>query len=103
MVYKLIITEEAEELLDRIIFHLLYRIKNEQAATHLLDGINEIYNRLEDNPNQFPICKDQYLVHKGYKEAVVPDMNYLLIFKVEENRVYIMGVFHELEDYENKL
>ncbi len=40
MAYKLIITERADELLDNLIHHLIYRLKNEQAARHLLDGIN---------------------------------------------------------------
>lgn len=50
MTYKLIITKRADELLDNIVHHLLYRLKNEQAAIHLLNGIENVYNRLEENP-----------------------------------------------------
>jgi hypothetical protein len=32
MDYKLIITERAEELLDKLVYYLLYNIRNEQAA-----------------------------------------------------------------------
>lgn len=32
MAYRLFITERADELLDNLIYHLLYRLKNEQAA-----------------------------------------------------------------------
>lgn len=39
MAYKLTITEHADELLDNLIHHLLYRLKNEQAAQHLLNGL----------------------------------------------------------------
>ena len=53
MAYKLIITEHANVQLDNIVYHLLYRLKNEQAVKHLLDGIEKIYNRLEVNPKQF--------------------------------------------------
>ena len=56
MAYNLRITKHAEELLDRLVYYLLYRLKNEQAARHLLDSINDIYERLEENPLQFPIC-----------------------------------------------
>ena len=48
MAYKLIITEKAEELLDNLIYHLIYRLKNTQAAVHLFDSIDKIYDRLEE-------------------------------------------------------
>lgn len=103
MDYKLIITERAEELLDSLVRYLLYRIKNEQAAIHLLDSVEHLYNRLENNPFQFPKCRDEYLSYLGYREAILPDMNYLVVFKVEKETVYVLGIFHELEQYKNKL
>lgn len=32
MAYKLVITEHAHELLDKLVYHLIYRLKNEQSA-----------------------------------------------------------------------
>ena len=52
MVYKLNVTEHADELLDKLVYHLIYRLKNDQAAKHLLDCIDVIYDRLEVNPFQ---------------------------------------------------
>ena len=49
MAYKLNVTEHADELLDRLIYHLIYRLKNEQAARHLLDSMEVIYDSLEVN------------------------------------------------------
>lgn len=39
MGYKLVISEYADELLNNLIYYLVYRLKNKQAAEHLLDGI----------------------------------------------------------------
>lgn len=103
MNYKLIITERAEELLDGLVRYLLYQLRNEQAAVHLLDSVEQVYSRLEENPLQFPQCRDAYLSQLGYREAVFTDMKYLVIFRIEEDTVYIVGVFHELEQYRNKL
>ena len=61
MAYKLIIADHAEELLDEIIHHLLFRLKNSQAATHLLDSLAQIYYRLEDNPFPFALSRELYL------------------------------------------
>ena len=62
MAYKLNITEHAEELLDNLVYHLIYRLKNKQAATHLLDCID-----------------------------------------VSDDVVNVVGIFHQLENYQNKL
>lgn len=103
MAYKLNVTEHADELLDRLVYHLIYRLKNKQAAKHLLDCIDAIYDRLEVKPFQFPECRDVYLAKKGYREAVVPQMNYVVFFDVRADVVNIVGIFHQLENYQSKL
>ena len=103
MAYKLNVTEHAGGLLDNLVYHLVYRLKNEQAAKNLLDGIDSIYDRLEVNPFQFAECRDAYLAKKGYREAIVPQMNYIIIFDVRADVVNVVGIFHQLENYPNKL
>ena len=103
MAYKLNVTEHAEGLLDNLVYHLICRLKNEQAAKHLLDSINAIYDRLEINPFQFPECRDVYLAKKGYREAIVSTMNYIIIFDVRADVINVVGIFHQLENYPNKL
>lgn len=103
MAYNLIVTEHAEEQLDKLVYYLFYQLKSKQAAKHLLDGIDSIYDRLEDNPEQFPISQDSYLAEKGYHEAVVPQMDYIVIFDIRGKTVHVVGVFHQLENYQKKL
>lgn len=103
MAYRLIITERAEELLEQLVNYILYKFRNEQAAGHLLDGIEQLYDRLQDNPYQFADCRDSFLKSKGYKEAIVKNVDYILIFRIEGNVVYVLGIFHQLENYKNKL
>ena len=103
MAYKLNVTEYAEELLDNLVYHLIYCLKNNQAAKRLLDNIDVIYDRMEVNPFQFPECRDAYLAKKGYREAVVPQMNYIIIFDVRVDVVNVVGIFHQLEKYQSKL
>ena len=103
MGYKLVISEYADELLNNLIYHLIYRLKNEQAAKHLLDDIDNIYDRLESNPFQFPLSRDAYLANKGCHEAVVPQMDYVIIFDVRAEVVNVLGVFRQLEKYQSKL
>ena len=103
MTYNLIITERADELLDKLVFYLVHQLKNDQAASHLLDGISKIYDRVAENPFQFPKCRDLLLKRKEYHEAVIPDMNYLVIYQINQDEVHILGIFHSMENYNQKL
>lgn len=69
----------------------------------MLDGIDSIYDKLEDNPFQVPGSMDTYLAKEGYHQAVVPQMDYIVIFDVREDTVNAVGIFHQLENYQNKL
>lgn len=103
MVYNLIITEKAEGLLDKLVYYLVYRLKNEQAAIRLFENLEKIYERLKENPYQFPESRDTNLKCQGYREAILTDMNYVIIFRIEDHSVYIVGVFHQLENYRKKV
>lgn len=103
MAYKLVIMEHADELLDKLVYHLIYRLKNEQAAKHLLDGVDNIYDRLETNPEQFPVSRDAFLAKRGYHEAVVPQMDYVIVFDIRSDTVNVVGVFHQLENCQRKI
>ena len=69
MGYKLEITQKASEHLDQ-----LNPLKSDQTAKHLLSGIEEIYDRLEEDPWKFPACIDYVLRKKEYRKAKIPGM-----------------------------
>ncbi len=89
--------------MNLVLYRSHYELKNTQAAGHLLDEISEVYDRLEENPHQFSDSKDDYLRRRGYKEALISDMQYKIVFRIDESTVYVVGLFHDLEDYPSKL
>ncbi len=103
MSYKLVVTERAEELLDGLAMYLAVRLNNKPAAQHLLNGIDSIYMRLEENPFQFPGSRDPYLASKGYHVAIVAEMNYIVVFNINEDTINVVGFFHQLENYNIKV
>ena len=70
MAYKLIVTQRADELIDRLTAYLVNHLKNPGAASHFLDELETIYHRLEENPFQFAVSKDEYLSARGYRDAL---------------------------------
>ncbi len=103
MVYKLVVTQKAEELLDKLVGYLINNLRNEQAATHLFTMIEQVYNNLETDPYLYKVSDDPFLNRLGYREAIVPGMNYMMVFEIEDDTVTILGFFHQLENYRRKL
>ncbi len=103
MVYNLIITDRADELIDKLAGHLVNKLMNPDAAAHFLNELESVYDHLEDNPYQYPESPDIFLSIRGYREALLHGMSYRVVFRVEEKTVYIVGVYHELEDYVKKV
>ena len=103
MGYNLIVSEKADEHIDNLVGYLIIKLKNKQAVSNFLDEIEEVYERLEENPYQFPISRDKYLSFQGYHEAHFGKMSYHVVFRVADETVFIVGVFHNLEDYAKKV
>lgn len=105
MKYKLITTVNAEELLDNIMKYLVNKLKNLQAASNLLDEIEYIYSNLENSPGMYACPYDSFMKSNAYRKAVIPHYDYVIIFRIDEETktVYILGYFHDLELYRNKL
>lgn len=97
MGYELIISERADELTDRLAAYLLNNLKNPDAAAHFLDELDSIYDRLIDNPYQFPDSPDEYLFLRGYREALFETMQYKVVYRIDNQQVLIVGIFHTLE------
>ena len=103
MDYELIISERADELTERLTSYLLNNLKNPGAAAHFLNELDSVYDRLIDNPYQFPDSPDKYLFLRGYREALLETMQYKVIYRIDHQQVLIVGVFHTLEDYRRKV
>ena len=60
MAYNLIITDEMDKLLENCVNYILRKFKNEQAASHLLDEVEKIYDEIEDVTSRGK-CKKSYI------------------------------------------
>ena len=90
MDYKVVVTSDAEEDLDRFLQYLLFEKKNEPAAGNILDDFGDTLNCLKNVAGSLSLCENQRL-------------RYFMLYRIEENTVFIDDIFHELQDYENKM
>lgn len=103
MTYKILVTKAADEQLESCIRYLLDKLKSEKAARHLVSGIAEVYRKLEHNPEIYKISSDPFIEKLKGHEVKIPGMDYRIIYKIEGDIVYILGIFHILEEYTEKV
>lgn len=103
MAYKVVVTIDAEEDLDRFIQYLIYEKQNVQAAQNVLDDFEATIESLKYAAGSLKLCDNPRLKQLGYRRINFLNHRYFLMYRVNENTVYVDNMFHELQDYENKL
>jgi len=103
MTYKVIVTERAEEQLNTIIRYILVQFNNKDAAGSVLSDVLKTYDKLEYIVGSAQLCNDPYLAAKGYYRISLEKHNYLLLYRIHGDEVIVNGIFHMLENYQDKL
>ena len=101
--YDVLISPAAKADLDEIIRYIVLELENPVAAQTLSGKVDERLSDLEEMPDKFPFCKDPILRAQGYH--AVSANNYVLIYRIleESNAVWIVHIYHTLQDYETHL
>ena len=95
--------ENYESTMKQLAMYRDIEISERQIETGQVKDARKALGEMVENPYQFPKSRDMYLAKKGYYEAVIPQMNYIVIFDVRKDIVNIVGIFHQLENYLSKL
>lgn len=103
MDYKVLVSEDAEKDLDNFVRYLLYEKENEQAAKNLLDDFEKTKHNLSHVAGSLKDCLNPRLKKQGYKRINFATHRYFMLYRIEGDKVIIDNIFHELQDYENKL
>lgn len=103
MTYKIVVSQRANEQMEEIIAYIMQKLQNRQAAKAVYDDIMNAYDKLEYMAEATVLCEDPYLAVKGYRRLALEHHNYILLYQVDGNMVYVNGIFHMLEDYQEKI
>ncbi|MBQ7760157.1 MAG: type II toxin-antitoxin system RelE/ParE family toxin [Acidaminococcaceae bacterium] len=103
MAYKLVVTENAAQQVESIVDYIMYRLHNKQAAIDVINDVEKAYSKLRVMPTAYAYCFDRYLLAKKYRNLTLEKHQYVILFQVKDNTVYVNGVFHMLENYREKL
>ena len=103
MEYKVVITSDAEEDLDRFIRYLLFVKQNPQAATNVLNDFEKTKQSLSNIAGSLQPCENPHLNVLGYRKMHFQTHRYFMLYRIEDDLAIVDNIFHELQDYENKI
>lgn len=103
MDYKIVVTSDAEKDLDRFIHYLLFEKKSQQAAKNVLDDFEATKESLKYVAGSLKLCDNPRLRQLGYRRINFLNHRYFMMYRIVDNVVFIDNIFHDLQDYENKM
>lgn len=103
MDYKIVVTSDAEEDLDRFIKYLLFEKKSEQAAKNVLDDFEAVKESLKHVAGGLKLCDNPRLKDLGYRRINFLSHRYFIMYRIVDQVVFIDNIFHQLQDYEDKM
>ena len=103
MDYIVVMTTDAEEDLDRFIRYLLFGKQNSQAASNVLNDFEAMKQTLSSVAGSLKLCDNPRLHALGYRKIHFLSHRYFMLYRVEGNIAVVDSIFHELQDYENRV
>ena len=103
MEYKVVVTADAEEDLNQYIRYLLMVKKSDQAAKNVLDDFEATIRSLKSVAGSLKPCDNPRLKELGYRRINFLSHRYFMLNRIVEDIVFVDNIFHELQDYENKM
>ena len=77
--------------------------KNKQAAKNVLDDFENTIKKLQYVASSLKVCENPRLQSLGYRRINFQQHRYFMLYRIENDIVYVDDIFHELQDYENKM
>ena len=89
--------------LNGIVHYIAVRLQNPAAASALLDEYEDRLANLRENPRFYGPVRMERLARLGYHRFSFG--NYFAFYKVndEEQKVVVLRIFYQKQDYENML
>lgn len=103
MDYKVVVTKGAEEDLERFIKYLIIEKKSMQAAKNLLNDYDVTIESLKHVAGSLKLCDNPRLRQLEYRRINFLNHRYFMLYRIVNNVVFVDNIFHELQDYENKM
>ena len=103
MDYKVVVIRDAEEDLESFIKYLIIEKESIQAAENVLNDYDATIESLKHVAGSLKLCDNLRLRQLEYRRNNFLNHRYFMLYRIVENVVFVDNIFHELQDYENKM
>lgn len=101
--YEIIVSDLTKEKLRSCLAYLKFQLDSEQAAKSVYQDYVLTRKKLESLAGSIRLDDDPDLAALGYHRMHFEKHNYFLLYRVEGDKALIDYLFHDLEDYRNKI
>ena len=101
--YRVIQTEDAAKAIHDRVHYIIDRYSNDQAATAVWEDYKNTRDLLATTAGSIAEPESRALQERGLKRINFSSHDYFILFRIENDVVYIVSVFHFLEDFEKKI
>ncbi len=99
--YRVRLTKEAREQLRRHLQYIYNVLQNAQAAKAIRDDVRETQEALSEIADSIKSSDNPRLAKRGIKKIHLRRHNYVMLFHIDSDTVYVDYIFHGLQDYEH--
>lgn len=103
MDYKVVVTKDAEDDLERFIQYLMIEKNSIQAAENILNDYDATIECLKHVAGSLKLCDNPRLRQLEYHRINFLNHRYFMLYRIVDHMVFVDNIFHELQDYENKM
>lgn len=103
MDYRIVVTKDAEEDLERFIKYLIFEKESMQAAQNVLNDYDATIESLRHVAGSLKLCDNPKLRQLEYRRINFLNHRYFMLYRIVDKVVIVDNIFHELQDYENKM
>lgn len=101
--FEVLITPDAIDMLNNLCDYIMIEKQNPEAADDIYRDAIDTADKLETMAGSLEICQRKILADNGYHKILFQRHKYILIYKIYGKTAVVEAVFHQKEDYENKL
>lgn len=101
--YRVVLTKQARDDLRRKLAYIRDHLKNPQAVQGVYDDYRRTAVALAEVAGTVREPDSDKLRERGLKRINFRAHNYFMLFRIRDDRVEIIDIFHGSEDFENKL
>lgn len=80
-----------------IVDYITHALGSPSAAKAFMDEFDDCLDSLRELPEMCPVSRLDGPRQLGYRVALVK--NYVLLYRLQEETIYIMHIFHQSQDY----